>query len=162
MPSDPKKPPHDVVTENPGTLTPVEWMLAVLRDPLCEQRRRDRMAEVCAPYLHARRAAVEVANTNTYRGEGVAGETINVVQIFAVPRGGSLDITAGTITIEGTPLEPMSIVEPYEPTPPIGQLTDQTQTAVCAPPEPLPVIEPDGDPTKLASLDAWRRKKTDE
>ena len=31
---------------------PVEWMLAVLRDPEADQSRRDRMAEIAAPYLH--------------------------------------------------------------------------------------------------------------
>jgi hypothetical protein len=153
---DPKKPPHDVVVENPATLLPVEWMLAVLRDPEVEQRRRDRMAEVLAPYLHPRLAAVEMRATHR---KGGGDENINVVQIFAVPRGGSLDVTAGTITVDGSPLEATTI-EPFQPTP---SLLD----ALPAPTEPEPqlerleVIEVEPD-DKLAVLDAWRRKKTDE
>ena len=43
---------HKVVVEDPTELMPVEWMLAVLRDPEADQSRRDRMAEIAAPYLH--------------------------------------------------------------------------------------------------------------
>lgn len=37
-------------------LTPLAYMLAVMRNPKSSQRRRDRMAVVCARYLHARPA----------------------------------------------------------------------------------------------------------
>jgi hypothetical protein len=40
-------------------LMPVEWMLAVLRDPETEDARRDEMAKQVAPYLHPRLAAIE-------------------------------------------------------------------------------------------------------
>jgi len=35
---------------------PLEYMLAVMRDPEADPRRRDRMAEGAAPYLHRRLA----------------------------------------------------------------------------------------------------------
>jgi hypothetical protein len=137
---------------------PIEWMLAVLRDPEAEQSRRDRMAEVAAPYIHSRLSTIETTHRN---GGAVAGETINVVQIFSVPRGGSLDINAGIIRVDGSPLEATTI-EPFVPTP---SLLDALPAPAVAsdpmPPEPLEVIEPEPD-DKLAVLDAWRRKKTDE
>ena len=37
-------------------LTPLEYMLAVLRDPKADKDRRDEMARASAPYLHARLA----------------------------------------------------------------------------------------------------------
>jgi hypothetical protein len=55
---------HKVIVEDPTELMPVEWMLAVLRDPEAEQSRRDRMAEVAAPYLHPRLNAVGITSTN--------------------------------------------------------------------------------------------------
>jgi hypothetical protein len=149
---DPKKPPHDVVTENPDTLLPVEWMLAVLRDPLVEQRRRDEMAKQCAPYLHPRLAVTEARVV--HRG-AVTDENINVVQIFAVPRGGSLDINSGTITVDGAPSEPVSI-KPFEPTKPL-ELPAPTADLDPNLPERLEVIEPVDD-NKIESLSAWRRK----
>ena len=35
-------------------MTPLEYMLAVMRDPDAEQQRRDEMAKAAAPYMHAR------------------------------------------------------------------------------------------------------------
>ncbi len=40
-------------------LTPLEYMLAVMRDPETPPQRRDDMAKACAPYMHARLAAVD-------------------------------------------------------------------------------------------------------
>ncbi len=40
-------------------LTPLEYMLKVMRDPKVTQQRRDDMAKACAPYMHARLAAVD-------------------------------------------------------------------------------------------------------
>jgi hypothetical protein len=143
---------------------PVEWMLAVMRDPEAEQSRRDDMAKSAAPYLHPKLAAMEM-----HRSTGKTRE-INVVQIYAVPRGGSVDVKAGTITIDGKASKPTSL-EPFEPTKPL-ELSEQTAAAEAReeaegfqrsePPAPLEVMEPVGDPTKLTSLDAWRRRKTDE
>ncbi len=40
-------------------LTPLEHMLAVMRDPETPPQRRDDLAKACAPYMHARLAAVD-------------------------------------------------------------------------------------------------------
>jgi hypothetical protein len=40
-------------------LTPLEYMLAVLRDETVEPERRDEMAKAAAPYLHPRLASIE-------------------------------------------------------------------------------------------------------
>jgi hypothetical protein len=42
--------------------TPLEYMLTVMRDPLADVRRRDRMAKVAAPYCHEKQAASKAAN----------------------------------------------------------------------------------------------------
>ena len=49
--------PQDVATAaQTRGLSPLAYMLAVMRNPKSSQRRRDRMAVVCARYLHARPA----------------------------------------------------------------------------------------------------------
>jgi hypothetical protein len=40
-------------------LTPLEYMLAVLRDETIDSERRDEMAKAAAPYIHPRLASVE-------------------------------------------------------------------------------------------------------
>ena len=40
-------------------VTPLEYMLAVMRDPSVDADRRDRMAAAAAPFLHPRLQAVE-------------------------------------------------------------------------------------------------------
>lgn len=40
-------------------VTPLEYMLKIMRDPLAEPERRDDMAKASAPYIHAKLAAVE-------------------------------------------------------------------------------------------------------
>jgi hypothetical protein len=57
----PRKPqastPQDIVTQAElRGLTPLAYMLQVMRNPKVSQRRRDRMAVVAARYLHARPA----------------------------------------------------------------------------------------------------------
>jgi hypothetical protein len=42
-------------------LTPLEYMLAVLRDEKVDPERRDRMAAAAAPYIHPRLANVEAS-----------------------------------------------------------------------------------------------------
>jgi hypothetical protein len=42
-------------------ITPLEYMLAVLRDETADIHRRDDMAKAAAPYVHARLAAIELA-----------------------------------------------------------------------------------------------------
>ena len=40
-------------------LTPLEYMLAAMRDPETPPQRRDDMAKACAPYVHPKLAAVD-------------------------------------------------------------------------------------------------------
>ena len=40
-------------------LSPLDWMLQVLRDPSQPNERRDDMAKAAAPYVHPRLAAVD-------------------------------------------------------------------------------------------------------
>ena len=40
-----------------GLEKPLEYMLAVMRDPLADVRRRDKMAKAAAPYCHEKHAA---------------------------------------------------------------------------------------------------------
>jgi hypothetical protein len=37
-------------------ITPLEYMLAIMRDPTAETARRDEMAKAAAPYVHPRMA----------------------------------------------------------------------------------------------------------
>lgn len=41
-------------------ITPLEWMLNVLRDPMADYERRDRAAVQAAPYVHAKLASTEL------------------------------------------------------------------------------------------------------
>jgi hypothetical protein len=40
-----------------GADTPLKFLLAVMRDPLADWRRRDRAAKAAAPFIHAKPAA---------------------------------------------------------------------------------------------------------
>lgn len=40
--------------------TPLEYMLRVMRDPVAEYDRRDKMAAAAAPYIHPKLASTEV------------------------------------------------------------------------------------------------------
>jgi len=60
-PRTPRLPAPPVIEADPAAiavindgLTPLEYMLAVMRDPGADQTRRDRMAMACAPYCHPR------------------------------------------------------------------------------------------------------------
>ena len=43
-------------------LTPLEYMLAVLRDETADPERRDEMANAAAPYIHPRLASIEASH----------------------------------------------------------------------------------------------------
>ena len=45
-------------------LTPLEYMLGVMRDPLVVPARRDDMAKAASPYMHAKLASVEHSGPN--------------------------------------------------------------------------------------------------
>jgi hypothetical protein len=55
-------------------LTPLDYMLAVMRDPRASAKRRDEMAKAAAPYVHPRLAAL----TNS-QGDGPAEITVTVI-----------------------------------------------------------------------------------
>ena len=145
---------HRVVVEDSTGLMPVEWMLAVLRDPQSEQHRRDRMAEIAAPYLHPRLNAVAV-NSITGGDSRDNGDT-NVLQIYSVPKGGKIE-KDGTITIEGAVVE-LSPIEPFTGTP---ALTDQREYKRVEPdPVPFEVTEID-PPQNVTVLNPHGRRQHD-
>ena len=132
---------------------PVEWMLAVLRDPEAEQSRRDQMAVQAAPYLHPRLNAVGITSTN-----GNSGGDINIVQIFAEPRGAQVTQDGTVTTIDGEVLTELPSVEPYAGTP---ALTDQgaEPPLAAAPPDPLPGLELGAD--NVTRLNTFKRNRED-
>ena len=139
---------------------PIEYILALMRDEEAEPSRRDKMAELAAPYCHARLNAVTTTNVG---GSSTSGD-INIVQIFAVPRGAALDVKEGTVTIDGNQSTDLQALIPYEGTPPLrGDTADcslQTNTPQPGPrPEPLPVYEL--DTANVTRLDQYRDKEGD-
>ena len=56
-------------------LTPLEYMLNVLRDPGADQVRRDRMAMAAAPYCHPRMADHEVGKKEVRKEKAKAANT---------------------------------------------------------------------------------------
>jgi hypothetical protein len=134
---------------------PVEYMLALMRDERAEPNRRDAMAVQAAPYIHARLNAVSTATVSRDHG----GD-INITQIFAVPRGSVVDAKSGlVITPDGAAVTELPELRPYEGTPPLAAITDQS-----APPapiaEPLPIVEV-ADDGKVTQLNPYRRRDDD-
>jgi hypothetical protein len=131
---------HQVTAEQIGSdsYTPIEYMLALMRDEKAEPTRRDQMAIQAAPFIHARLA---VANVTT-NGSRDNNSDINILQIYAVPRGARLNTSDGVVTIEGKVVEP-SCVAPFDPTPPL-ELVDNS---------PSPSESP-------CLLSRWSRRKT--
>jgi len=157
---------HQITTAQIGTdgYLPIEYMLALMRDEKAEPQRRDAMAIQAAPYCHARLNAV--ARTDV---KGAGAGDINIVQIYAVPRGAALNVKDDTITIDGeaTPLES---IEPFQGTPALTEDTipggpDGPSQAVpdssVSPPmkqaEPLPVINI--DTANVTRLDTYRERE---
>ena len=155
---------HRVVVADPDKLMPVEWMLAVLRDPETEPQRRDKMAEIAAPYLHPKLSSAATIINGKVEGDTITNNTVN---IYAVPRGAALDLAAGTITIEGAPIADLTPIEPFTGTP---ALTDQRDDKVMPEriPDPIPAplpIEP-LDTSNVTRLNteriAYRQRKAEE
>lgn len=48
-------------------ITPLDYMLAVMRDKNASQARRDEMAKAVAPYVHPRLSSVESKNEHVHR-----------------------------------------------------------------------------------------------
>jgi hypothetical protein len=129
----------EVATVDPETgllsdLMPVEWMLAVLRDPQSEPSRRDRMAESAAPYCHPR---LQASITTQGNGRDYSGGDVTFVQILSVPHRGRIS-DDGMVVVDGEVVTELPNVEPYTGT---AMLTDQSQPAPIEP--PLPVHEVD-------------------
>jgi hypothetical protein len=129
-------------------------MLSVLRDPECEQSRRDQMAIQAAPYLHPRLNAVATSNVPGRDGGG----DINITQIFAVPRGSVVDAKTGLITTpDGAAVSDPPELRPFEGTPPLELAVITDQSAPLEPPERLPVIELD-----TSNVTVLRRRSDDD
>ena len=131
---------HQVVVPDSSGILPIEWMLAVLRDPEAEQSRRDMMAREAAPYVHARLSAAMVSSHSNVNSRN---DDTNVLQIFAVPRGGKIDPKDGTITVDGDPVTELQSVEPFVGTPALTDKRDHHKQRVEPIVEPLEVIEID-------------------
>jgi hypothetical protein len=58
--------------------TPLEYMLAVMRDPEADRERRDDMAKAAAPYIHPKLASTEL------KGDANNPIPITVVELRAV------------------------------------------------------------------------------
>lgn len=63
-------------------ITPLDYMLQVLRDENADEARRDDMARAAAPYIHARLSAVEVGG----RGGGPIEGKISIVLVDPVKK----------------------------------------------------------------------------
>lgn len=60
-------------------ITPLEYMMKVMRDPKADRSRRDDMARAAAPYMHPR------LQTMTVQGDPTAPLTIQVVTGIPLP-----------------------------------------------------------------------------
>jgi hypothetical protein len=145
---------HVVVVHDPSVLMPIDWMLAVLRDPEAEQNRRDMMAREAAPYVHARlSAAMVTAHSNTSsRGD----DNTNALQVLSVPKGARVNTKNGIITIDGERSE-LQPIEPFTGTP---ALTDKRDHNDRDEPErerfEVTEITP---PENVSRLDSFRNRR---
>ena len=86
-----------------GVKLPLEYMLSIVGDETATQARRDQMAIASAPFCHPRLAVVSTPNAPRGDVTRDGGDAVNIMQIFAVPRGSRVDIKDGTvIAIDGT------------------------------------------------------------
>ena len=65
----------------PVSVTPLEYMLAVVNDPTADLSRRDRMAIAAAPFVHGR--AFDLASTKQDHRKDAAGKA---AEMFTVPQ----------------------------------------------------------------------------
>lgn len=80
--------PADIQTAaDLANLTPLEYMLSVIRDPTASQERRDRMAQSAAPYLHpkadaskGKKEAAKDKATEAGKGKFAAGQAPKLVK----------------------------------------------------------------------------------
>ena len=151
---------------NPGTVLPLNHMLSILNDPNATQARKDRAAEMSAPYLHPRLNAVAATIGGMPNSGGPTTlRPINIV-IVSVPRGGQYNEKTGMIVYpDGTEADPPPFV-PFRPTPDITDELpaldyERAELDEPAEPEPTPGEEVADDP-KVESLAVWRRRSGDD
>ena len=120
---------HAPVISDADKMMPLDWLIAVLRDPQSEPGRRDAIAIAVMPYLHPRLNAVSAAVN--VKGEATTVQN-NTLNIFAVPRGASVSLKDGTACIEGAPATDLPTVEPFEGTPAIDDATQAPDAAPAA------------------------------
>ena len=138
---------------------PVEWMLAVLRDPEAEQHHRDLMAIQSAPYLHAKLNAVAVSSLSDSHFLS-DNANANVLQILSVPRGCRVQTDGtGAITIDGEAAE-LKPIEPFTGTPALTDQRDHHKQRDQPTLERLEVIEVDA--SNVTRLDFDKRDGDDE
>jgi hypothetical protein len=113
-------------------LTPLEYLLKALANPQTSQRRRDRLAEVCLPYIHPRLNATASVNVPG------ANYTPPELRIYAVPHGCQIDKNGVIHHPDGTPASDAEIeFTPFKATPDLLPLPSPEP----APAESLPVHE---------------------
>src|SRR4029453_4893668 len=101
-------------------ISPLQYMLQVLRSSDADMHRRDEMARASAAFVHPKLNAVASldASANSYGPLEI--------KIFSVPRGSTFDSKKGLFPCpEGSRFEPEPF-PPSEPTPALPALTDQS------------------------------------
>ena len=116
------------------------------------------MAREAAPYVHARLSAAMVTSHSNINNNRDNDDT-NVLQIYAVPRGGKINPKDGTITVEGDPVTELQSVEPFTGTP---ALTDQHEYKRVEPePTPFETVELE-PPQNITVLNPYSRRQRDD
>lgn len=59
-------------------ITPLEYMLNIMRDPNADPSRRDHMAKAAAPYIHPKLGAIEHSGGLTFSHEDALGKLDDV------------------------------------------------------------------------------------
>ena len=63
---------HTQVAEPPKGMSPLDYMLKIMRDQKVTQTRRDKMALAAAPYYHAKQTVVPIRNVAASKKEMAA------------------------------------------------------------------------------------------
>jgi hypothetical protein len=64
----------EAVARSSSGLTPLDWMLSVMRDPAASELRKDRMAIAAAPYCHSRAGDAVPGKREQAGRDAVAGK----------------------------------------------------------------------------------------
>jgi hypothetical protein len=135
-------------------------MMAIMEDVTADPMRRDEMARAAAPFVHPKLSSITSSNTNVnFR----ADENPGILNIFAVPRGATINVTDGkAIAIDGTAVE-LATIKPFEGTPPLemAAITDQSAPAPIIEHLEVTELEQPGNVTRLDSF-VRRRDEPDE